>query len=166
MGETVLLFDGEQRFDPEAATPKDVEAMLPKEVEENNDNDSAETVLLPDIVETVPYLHLVGNPTLPQKIEVAIEVGQVFTIGRFDVSVGWQQSSFEFDKRTVAVSRHHAAIFRSQDGYFIKDLGSKAGTFVNGKKLIADEEIRLVSGANISIGNAGANYTWIIPSEV
>ena len=47
-----------------------------------------------------------------------------------------------------------------------KDLGSKAGTFVNGKKLIADEEIRLVSGANISIGNAGANYTWIIPSEV
>ena len=46
----------------------------------------------------------------------------MFTIGRFDANIGKKQSSFEFDKKTRAVSRRHAVIERDTDGYKIIDL--------------------------------------------
>lgn len=98
---------------------------------------------------------------LPQIIVLDIARGGVFTIGRFDVSVGRKQSSFEFDKKTKAVSRHHAMIERQLDGtYLISDCGSKAGTFVNGEQLLAKVPYRLRCGDRVSFGIAGADYIW------
>jgi hypothetical protein len=105
-------------------------------------------------------LRLVGNPSLPASIAVSIDEGRAFTIGRFDVSVGRQQSNFEFDKTTKAVSRRHAAIERSSTGYVIVDLASSAGTFVNGQKLTPSVPFKLESGFRVSFGNAGADYVF------
>lgn len=106
-------------------------------------------------------LRLVGDPALPREIPVNISQGQAFTIGRFDVSIGHQQSSFEFDKRTRAVSRHHAAIERQADGsYIIVDLVSSAGTFLDGQRLTANIPYQLVNGMRISFGTSGADYIW------
>lgn len=139
---------------------------------DSQDNEYIRTVLLQedcteildnDIdLKNVPTLHLVGDKNLPDKIQIIIDVGQSFTIGRFDVSVGYKQSNFEFDKRTVAVSRHHAVITRTLSGYLIKDLGSKAGTYVNGLKIPANVDVKLENNSNVSFGNAGANYLWNI----
>ena len=41
------------------------------------------------------------------------------------------------------VSRHHAKIVRQGEDYFIEDLNSKNGTFVNGKMLSYRESVRL-----------------------
>lgn len=107
-----------------------------------------------------PHLRLVGDSTLPREIPVAIEVGRPFTIGRFDVSVGRPQSDFEFDKRTRAVSRHHAAIERNPEGYTIQDLSSSAGTFVDGEKLVPNVPCSLRRGSRIAFGTGGADYIW------
>ena len=50
-------------------------------------------------------------------------------------------------------SRHHAMIQKIKDAYFLKDVGSTNGTFVNGRKLPADKYIKLQPGDKITIGN-------------
>ena len=49
------------------------------------------------------------------------------------------------------VSRRHAQISRDKNGYLIRDLGSKNGTFINGSQL-KDSAYRLKSGDRIEIG--------------
>jgi serine/threonine protein kinase len=52
----------------------------------------------------------------------------------------------------MGISRQHAALERSKDGYLIKDLGSKNGTFVNGERLKGIR--RLHPGDVVDLGNA------------
>lgn len=106
-------------------------------------------------------LRLVGDPSLPREIPVDLVPGAAFTIGRFDVSVGRKQSDFEFDKKTKAVSRHHAVIERRNDGsYTIMDLSSAAGTFVDGMRMTPNVPQRLERGSRIAFGTGGADYVW------
>lgn len=103
---------------------------------------------------------LVGRAGLPQFIPVGIQAGECFTIGRFDVSVGRKQNDFEFDKSTHAVSRRHAVVERSPDGYSIQDLVSKAGTYLDGTKLTPNVPYPLARGRRVSFGTGGADYIW------
>lgn len=106
-------------------------------------------------------LRLVGDMTLPKEILVEIQPHQIFSIGRFDVTVGHKQSSFEFGKNTKAISRHHAAIERQEDGsYTIIDLSSTAGTFVQGQRLTPNVPQLLRNGYKVSFGTSGADYIW------
>lgn len=106
-------------------------------------------------------LRLTGAVALPGMIPVKLVPGGTFTIGRFDVSVGHQQSDFEFEKGTKTVSRRHAEIARMTDGsYRLSDIGSSAGTFLNGERLVKDVPRPLNPGDRVSFGTAGANYIW------
>ena len=106
-------------------------------------------------------LRLVGDPSMPREIVVDIQPGRAFTIGRFDVSVGQKQSDFEFGKSTKAVSRRHAAIEREENDYFIVDLASSAGTFVDGLRLTPNVPKSIANGNRISFGTGGADYIWV-----
>ena len=97
---------------------------------------------------------------VPMQIPVRIGLGERFSIGRFDAIVGMKQSDFEFGKNTKAVSRHHAIIERYNDGYYITDIGSTAGTYVNDNRIIPRRPSHISEGDSISFGNAGADYTW------
>lgn len=107
------------------------------------------------------FFRLVGDQRLPRQIPVELEPGGIFTIGRFDVKVGRRQSSFEFDPKTKAISRHHAAVERRMDGsYTVTDLDSTAGTFVDGERLSPNVPRLLSQGSRVSFGTAGADYIW------
>ena len=106
-----------------------------------------------------PKLRLVGLPGLPEVIPLACGC-EKFIIGRFDVIVGHKQCEFEFGKTTKAVSRRHAAIERTADGYAIVDLGSRVGTFVNGTKITPGDPFPIRQGDRVSFGNAGADYVF------
>jgi pSer/pThr/pTyr-binding forkhead associated (FHA) protein len=49
-----------------------------------------------------------------------------------------------------AISRRHCAISRSENGYTVKDLGSRNGTHVNDKRIT--EEVPLVAGNELRVG--------------
>jgi len=74
-----------------------------------------------------------------------------------------------FDK---ACSRAHAEIFRRSDYVSIEDLGSRHGTFVNGKRIA--HRIRLHVGDRIDIGHTvlkmtegeGTQVEKVLPPEV
>ena len=103
---------------------------------------------------------LVGSALLPNEIKVSIEDGEIFTIGRYDATVGSKQSNFEFERNTKAISRRHAAIERHLNNYSLIDLSSNTGTFVDGLKIPPGTPVALHSGAKVSFGCAGADYIW------
>lgn len=101
-----------------------------------------------------------GGGNWPEEIRVSIREGGVFSIGRFDVRLGRPVSDFEFEPSSKAVSRRHAEIALDAEGFLIQDLGSLAGTVVNGVALERQAYYRLLDGFTISFGNAGADYIW------
>ena len=50
-------------------------------------------------------------------------------------------------------SRHHAMIQKIKEAYFIKDVGSTNGTFINGVRIPNEKYVKLNPGDKISIGN-------------
>ena len=58
------------------------------------------------------------------------------------------------------VSRHHAEIVQYGDKYFIKDLSSTNGTFINGNKLMADTDVELKDGQEIIFANKKFIYRY------
>lgn len=123
-------------------------------------------VAIPDFTQEVRSMmngagfRCIGRLGLPQGIEVKIEDGEIFTIGRHDANIGVKRSSFEFEAKTKAISRRHAAIERSGAAYSIIDLSSSAGTFVDNKKLPPNTLFPLENGCRVSFGNLGADYVW------
>ncbi len=106
-------------------------------------------------------LQLIGDRSLPPRIMVNIQNGAAFTIGRFDINLGKKQNDFEFSKDKKFVSRHHAVIERSSDGrYYLIDLSSMGGTFLNDRRLQPNVPELLGNGYRVSFGNEGADYVW------
>ena len=50
-------------------------------------------------------------------------------------------------------SRHHAMIQKIKDAYFIKDVGSTNGTFINNVRIPNEKYVKLNPGDKITIGN-------------
>ena len=115
-----------------------------------------EPAIKPDAV-----LRLIGLRGLPEVIPIVFE-NRPFVVGRFDVSIGRRRCDFEFEMTTKGVSRRHASIARVFRGYAVTDLGSSAGTFVEGNRITPGEPYPLASGDHISFGGAGADYLFEI----
>ena len=60
----------------------------------------------------------------------------------------------------VSVSREHAKVFRTEDGWSVKDSGSANGTFVNGERLEGDRP--LGPGDEISIGKFSIFFEKVV----
>jgi len=58
------------------------------------------------------------------------------------------------------VSRQHAGIRGDSEGYWIADLGSRNGTFVNGEKLVAEPR-RLRNFDRIELGGTNTSVHWV-----
>jgi len=66
--------------------------------------------------------------------------GQLEAFGKTYIGLGRHPlSDVRFDaERDLDVSSRHAAVIRKTEGFFLQDLGSRNGTFVNGKRITAD----------------------------
>lgn len=53
----------------------------------------------------------------------------------------------------ILASRNHAIIQKIKNDYYLKDLGSTNGTFLNDKRIPEDKYVKLSSGDKITIGN-------------
>jgi ABC-type multidrug transport system ATPase subunit/ABC-type multidrug transport system permease subunit len=64
----------------------------------------------------------------------------------------------------AAVSTRHCRLVQQGAGFVIEDLGSKNGTYVNGKKIAPGEQVRVVHGAKITLG-ANVSMPWPVASS-
>jgi S1-C subfamily serine protease len=81
--------------------------------------------------------------------------GQVEAFGKTYIGLGRHPlSDVRFDaERDLDVSSRHAAVLHKADGFVLQDLGSRNGTFVNGKRITADTPLQ--DGDVISFGAQG-----------
>ncbi len=144
----------------------DQQRPIHEKISQNNysiqyeDLDDEVTQLDEEMLEVNTRLRYIGVEYFPKIISINIDEEETFSIGRYDVSIGSKQSDFEFDKKTKSVSRRHAVIEHKEDGYYIVDLSSAAGTFVNHQKIPSNFSMKLENGFKVSFGHSGADYIW------
>jgi pSer/pThr/pTyr-binding forkhead associated (FHA) protein len=74
--------------------------------------------------------------------------GSTFLLEK-DVATCGRDPSSDVFLDDVTVSRKHAEFHRREDGFFVKDVGSLNGTYVNGDPV---EETKLASGDEVQVG--------------
>ena len=81
-------------------------------------------------------------------------------IGRWDADSGiFPDVDLDADDPEAKVSRRHARITRRAGNYFIEDLGSTNGTFVNrGRRLVPGDRLPLKDGDEIIIGKTFLHF--------
>ncbi len=80
----------------------------------------------------------------PNGLSITLGIG-IRTFGRRDFAGYIPDEDLEY------ISRRHFEIRGTSQGYFIRDLGSLNGTWVNGRKLARGESVKLTNGAIIDI---------------
>jgi len=80
--------------------------------------------------------------------------GESFSVDEERMSIGRTPDAAVF-LDDVTVSRNHALLVRRSDGYYIDDLGSLNGTYVNRRRI---ESHRLADGDEIQIGKYKLSY--------
>ncbi len=73
--------------------------------------------------------------------------------------IGSRDQHNDANLQSEAVSRHHGKITRREDGYYLEDLNSTNGTFLNGELLSYHQAVKL--SANDQIQFADVPYTFI-----
>lgn len=84
-----------------------------------------------------------------------------FRIGRLDVAKGPNRLEFEFHPSIKSISRTHARIEREGDKYFIIDLNSQNGTFINDNRINSMFPYELKLDDKVSFSNKGLDYIFL-----
>lgn len=92
-----------------------------------------------------PYLKLIN-----QREMLDFKVEETYTLSK-SVVVGRQDKN-DIVIKDLCISGIHAHIIVKDDEVYLKDMGSKNGTFVNGVSLTEGERLLLKDGDNIRIG--------------
>ena len=86
----------------------------------------------------------------------------VFELERDRVTVGRAPDS-DIPIDNVSVSRQHAEIFKTDDGWMVRDLNSSNGTFLNDERITQPQSLR--RGDEISIGKFSLFFERVLGDE-
>lgn len=89
-----------------------------------------------------------------------------FVLTKKHLVVGKLKERADFILEGAEVSRVHAKIERERDGYYLTDLNSRNGTYVNGIRLEADEARKLEDQDQIRFGNASFFFRQRLAQEM
>lgn len=78
------------------------------------------------------------------------QAGESIWLDKSEITFGREMDNAVVFNDDSAVSRYHARIVLADDGYWLEDLGSSNGTFVNGQRL--ESAVLLGNGDQFKIG--------------
>ena len=78
-------------------------------------------------------------------------IGRITTMGR--------DSTNDIVVEQPVVSRKHARIYYDEQGYWIQDMGSQNGTYVN-RRRVEEQPMPLRNGARIQLGSSATGTVW------
>lgn len=90
--------------------------------------------------------------------------GAVYTLGRMSSSHCNETEIPLIVSADTRISRRHCQIGIKNGSYFIKDLGSLNGTYLNRVKIDANQEITLTPGDRIALGSA-LSFIFNVPTD-
>ena len=101
-----------------------------------------------------------ADDTIPLNALLLFEGGGTIALNKTEITIGRRHDN-EIVLDDPRVSRHHAKICLIKDHFFLFDLKSSGGTFVNGQRI---EQGLLYPGDAISLG--GCNFSFLQGSVV
>ena len=91
---------------------------------------------------------------LPKQIDIQVGDNGKFVIGRATRTGEPTGADYEFSAEITPISRIHAQITKKDGIYYIEDLGSSNGTFLNGTKLQANTPCAIEDGDKVAFAIA------------
>lgn len=112
-----------------------------------------ETVLLELSKEKYAYLQSDKNGLL-EKIQIS----------KSDFIIGRLKDQVDYPVKNNAIGKLHAQIIFRDNSYYIKDLNSRNGTFINGARINSNKEYEIRHNDRVTLANS--DYIFIIPQEI
>ena len=125
--------------------PKKVETKWTEEEKEGTINVGA-TVLLSTGEEYVPHLSLISMN--PRERNSVVLLNDVYTVGKL-------KNKVDIYIDHPSISRIHAKVCKEGKEYYLYDLNSTNGTFVNGRQLTVNEKVQIQLSDEIRFADLG-----------
>ena len=124
------------------------EPALVAEEEESYSAKSGELPVQEDNERTV----LLSAPSKPAGPELVCEqTGEVVPMEKFPFYIGSAKEYADFVPAVEGVSRIHCCISRKENNYYLSDLNSTNGTYLNGKEVVPGKEVLLSANDELRI---------------
>ena len=95
---------------------------------------------------------LLSAPPKPAGPELICEqTGEIVPLLKFPFYFGSAKEFADFSPATEGVSRIHCCISKRENNYYLSDLNSTNGTFINGKEVLPGKEVLLSANDEIKI---------------
>lgn len=91
----------------------------------------------------------------------SLKDGQRYSLNKDCTVFGKDASSADYVLKNETISRAHAEITRRNGEYYITDLGSTNGTFINGKRLPKNTPIAVSNGDTVKFSNEELRFMTI-----
>ncbi len=95
----------------------------------------------------------------PQLVSELLEVAETILIQECPFFIGTAKNRLNYSLTSPVISRYHAKIEELEGTYFLCDLSSTNGTFLNGRRLAPEEPNVLIPGDKISFANINFIFT-------
>ena len=79
------------------------------------------------------------------------------------VNIGRDEQWADVSLKLIYISRRHATVYRVENDWYIKDLNSKNGTFVDGIKITSEKPFGLKNGCEICLGLPETKFIFCLP---
>lgn len=93
-------------------------------------------------------IQLIANIKVPQAPDASVSLGYLFPAGT-DVTIG-REIGNTIAPLVDSLSRHHAKLYAKDGAWYVEDVGSTNGSFLNGTKI--EGATKLESGAKLQFG--------------
>ena len=127
---------------------EDIKTSLAESSIEYNDDENEETV----------FLNMDFDVRAHKLYRADGSTGQNISLENLPVTIGKLPEYADAVLRDPTVSRIHARISRTGNDFFVQDLNSKNGTYVNGKRLLPNEKLMLFPEDEVAFGKCTFSY--------
>lgn len=78
------------------------------------------------------------------------------------VNIGRDKEWADIELGMIYVSRKHATVYKNEDNWYVKDLNSTNGTFVDGVRIVSELPFSLKNGCEISFGVPESKFIFYL----